>query len=51
MVSLTSVVLSLLISVIGVGITSYRLGVKKGAEATVQYLIDEGIVEFEADEE
>lgn len=47
MVSLTTVVIALLISIIGVGYTSYRIGVTKGAELVVQYFADEGIIQLD----
>lgn len=49
MVSLTSVVIALLVSIIGVGYTSYRIGINKGAELVVQHLADEGIIKLEED--
>lgn len=49
MVSLSSLILALAIGIIGVGYTSYRIGIQRGAEATVQHLIDEGILTFEED--
>jgi hypothetical protein len=50
MLSLTTVVAALLISVIGVGYTSYRIGIQKGADAVVNHLIDEGILKFEEED-
>ena len=50
MVSLTNLVIVMVVCIIGVGYSSYRLGVKRGAEATVQYMIDEGILEFEEED-
>lgn len=49
MVSFFDAGLALIIGIVGVGITSYRIGVRRGAEAVIDHLIDEGILEFEED--
>lgn len=42
----------LFICIIGVGYTSYKIGIRKGAEALVDLLIEEGVLtEEERDEE
>jgi hypothetical protein len=51
MVSIFNVAVVLLVSMIGVGWTSYKLGLKKGAEALVDILIEEGIVKVIEDED
>jgi hypothetical protein len=50
MLSFTSVAIALLVSVIGVGYTSYRIGINKGAELVVQHLADEGIIKLEEED-
>ena len=51
MVSVTNLILALAMGIIGVGYTSYRIGIQRGAEATVQHLIDEGVLKFEDEDE
>lgn len=51
MVSLFNAGIVLFIAIIGVGITSYRIGIKKGIENTVNHLIDEGVLTYEDEEE
>lgn len=51
MLSFTTVGIALLISVIGVGYTSYRIGLRNGAEGVVQVLVDEGILQLEEEED
>lgn len=46
MVSFLDAGIVLAICIIGVGITSYRIGVQRGAEAIIQHLVDEGIIEL-----
>ena len=36
---------------IGLGITSYRLGHQSGMEDMVQHLVDEGVLKLEANED
>lgn len=51
MVSFTTVGLALLISVIGVGYSSYRIGLRTGAESVVQALVDQGVLELTEEED
>jgi hypothetical protein len=51
MVELTNIVAALLISVVGVGYTSYKIGIRKGAEAMVDVLVEQGILVEDEDEE
>lgn len=44
MVSLFNAGIVMAIVIIGVGITSYRIGLRRGAEALVEILIEEGIL-------
>lgn len=51
MVSLTNIVLTMLVCIIGVGYTSYRIGIQRGADAVVQHLVDQGVLAVEDEEE
>ena len=50
MVDFTNVVVALLVSVIGVGYTSYKIGFKAGITETVNHFIDEGILKVEEED-
>lgn len=49
MVSIFSVAVVLLVSMIGVGWTSYKIGIKQGVADTIDLLLEEGILELETD--
>lgn len=51
MVSFIDALIVLSICIVGVGYTSYRKGIKVGAEAVVNHLIDEGLLELEEEDE
>jgi hypothetical protein len=49
MVSIFSVAVVLLVSMIGVGWTRYKIGIKQGVADTIDLLLEEGILELETD--
>jgi hypothetical protein len=49
MVSLFNAGIVMAIVIIGVGITSYRIGLRRGAEALVEILVEEGILTEDED--
>ena len=50
-VSLWNVALVLPICIIGASYYSYKIGLRRGAEATIELLIEEGIITVDAQEE
>jgi hypothetical protein len=50
MVSITSAILATFVCIIGVGYTSYQIGIRKGIEVCLQHLENEGVITITEDE-
>jgi hypothetical protein len=51
MVSMLNAGIVLAICIIGVGYSSYKLGLRRGAEALVDLLVEQGVLVEDSDEE